>query len=383
MFHSMAAVAFRHSEKFQQAVFHFKRAIQLSQNLGIVRFEAINYNNLSLLYKSQEKYSIAHSWADRAYALFNRLNDAGWLPHVLDTKALIYLDEKKYTNSLVILQEALTYFYQGEDYNGLTSALWTKVLVLLRLKRNEEAYSVFGELQYIAKEKIGEAAVKKFTKKFDSEVFVVNGLALKKELAVFKKSRIVAALQTTNGSVSRAAKLLGLSHQSLSNMLKTQFPEIYEELGMERRTRLETRKTDKVNRSRSIILESSNIFSEREISLLETGKRKMSFKFKHFSKEVYPYYFDEYFMELFGISDEAVVAITPVTQFEQGKLVLVYSDNIFTLAEIEHDRELELFVIYDEFGVPILLDEENVLGEPIGYCLFDEMTEENIVFSKF
>lgn len=375
MFHSMAAVAFRHSARYDDAANHFKEAIRLSQELKIIRFEAINYNNLSLLYKCQGNFTAAHLWAEKSHQLFLLLDDKGWIAHVLDTKSLICLDEKNYSKALELIDESLSYFYQGEDYNGLTAALWTKTRCLLRLDRAEYAFIIFGELQKIAAEQIGETAVSKFAKNLAEEIYVLRDLPFTDEVAEFKKSRIRAALIGAGGKIVKAAEILNLkNHQTLSDILNNQFPGLVGELGFTRRARR--------GASRVIAFNSDKILKEREISRLVLPDKSFSFDFNFSSEKFEVFYFDEFFMRQFDVQSDAVVAVVPVGGFKEGMNLLVFNEDVFMVAKTQYNDWAGIYFITDEQGSPIPLDESNVIGEPVAYCLFSAVDNKYIQFSR-
>ena len=300
------------------------------------------------------------------------------LPHVLDTKALIYIEENKYPEALKTIEEALTYFYQGEDYNGLTDALWTKIRCLLRLKRTEDAFLLFAELEKIASEHIGEIAVKKFAKKLTDEIYILRHLPLADEVAAFKKMKIGAALIEANGVIGKAAKILQLkTHQALSDILNKQFPELLGELGFKRRAR---RNNGKSNRTENF--KSDDGLQERKISRLILTDKHFSFDFEVPSDKLETFYFDKYMMKSFGIESGAIVAVSSVTKFRLGMMVLVANENNFFVGKIEYDQWAKIYFILDDKGNPIPIDKSNIIGEPVGFCLFSDADAKYLQFSR-
>lgn len=89
---------------------------------------------------------------------------------------------------------------------------------------------VFNELLDIARTRIGETAVQKFTRALADEIYILRDLPLTDEVQQFKKERVCAALVQAKGKISEAALLPGLnSHQTLSDILNNQFPGLYAE----------------------------------------------------------------------------------------------------------------------------------------------------------
>lgn len=378
MFHTQAGMIYRKSHLFDDSAFHFGEAIRFSRKSNNHRFIAINYNNLSLLYCDTKQFSEAHSLVEKSIKILTEINYSGLLPHALDTKALIYIDENEFSKALSTIEEALKHFYRGGDYNGLTAALWTKVRCLIRLERSKEAVVTYGELHRIAAEQIGEVAVKKFAGSFTEEMYFLRRLPLTEEVSEFKKARVSAALIEANGVKTKAAKILRLkNHQTLSDILNKQFPELLDELGFKRRARRDTSKLKTVN------INSKDIFHEREISRLVLTDKHFSFGFNISSEQFETFYFDKYLMKKsFGIDTGAVVAVVPVKKLKADMLVLISDENGFSVGKTEYDNWAGVYFISDEQSNPIPIDENNIVGRPVGFCEFSETDKKYIQFSR-
>jgi tetratricopeptide (TPR) repeat protein len=382
MFNTQAGIFYRASKKYDKAVFHLNEAIRLAKKANNQLYVAMNLNNLAYLYKEIKDFQKAFDCISESVDKFKQIGHQGFLPHALDTKALIYLDWNKSEKAFETINEAIDCFSQGEDYRGWTDALWTKVRCLIRLERAEEAFVTFAELVRIAGERVGEVAVKKFAKNLTEEVYALKHLALADEVAEFKKARVSAALLEANGKISEAAKILRLkSHQALSDILNKQFPELLGELGFRRRARRNMDKSGKTA-SRMINMSSAGILQEREISRLILTGKNFSFDFNVESEQFETYYFDKYLMKSFGIEAGAIVAVVPVSELRAGMTVLVSDEGGFSVGKTEHDGWAGIYFISDERGNPIPLDEKNVIGEPIGFCLFSEADKKYIQFSR-
>jgi tetratricopeptide (TPR) repeat protein len=378
MFHNQAGLIYTKTHLFDDSAFHFSEAIRFARKSNNLRFIAINYNNLSLLYCDTKKFNDAHSSVAKSIKILTEINYCGLLPHALDTKALIYIDENKFSEALKTIEEALKHFYQGDDYNGLTAALWTKVRCLIRLERSEDALVTYGELHRIAAKQIGEAAVRKFARSFTEEVYLLRHLPFTDEVAEFKKARVSAALIEANGKVSEAAKILRLkNHQALSDILNKQFPELLGELGFRRRARRTAER-----KSKTINISFNEILQEREISRLILTGKNFSFDFNVEAEQFETYYFDKYLMKSFGIESGAIVAVVPVEEIKTGMIVLISDENGFAVGRTEYEGWGEIYFISDESGNPIPINEKNVIGEPIGFCLFSEADKKYIQFSR-
>jgi tetratricopeptide (TPR) repeat protein len=382
MFHNQAGIFYRADKQYEKGIFHLNEAIRFAKKANNRLYVAANLNNLSFLYKEMNDFQKAFDCISESIDEAKRIGYQGFLPHALDTKALIYLDWNKSEKALKAINESIDCFSQGEDYRGWTDALWTKVRCLIRLERAEEAFVTFAELVRIAGERVGEVAVKKFAKNLTEEVYALKHLALADEVAEFKKARVSAALIQANGKVSEAAKILRLkSHQALSDILNKQFPELLGELGFRRRARRSSDKSGK-DVSRTINMSSGNILQEHEISRLILTGKNFSFDFNVESEQFETYYFDKYLMKSFGVESGAIVAVVPVNELKARMIVLVSDEGRFSVGKTEHDGWAGIYFISDARGNPIPLDDWNVIGEPIGFCLFSEADNKYIQFSR-
>jgi tetratricopeptide (TPR) repeat protein len=384
MFHNQSGIFYTNTAEYEKAIFNLSEAIRFAEKARNKLFVAINLNNLAFLYKDAKEYDTAFKYISESVDKFKLLDNKGFLPHALDTKALIYLDWNKTENALETIDQAIDYFSQGEDYRGLTDALWTKVRCLIRLGRREDAFVTFAELEQIAGERIGEIAVRKFAKNLADEIYALRHLPLLEEVAEFKRSQVAKALKDANGSIGKAAKILRLkNHQTLSDILNKQFPGLVEELGFKRRARRGgNRAKSESSGPRTVTLDRSNIHHEREISRLVLRDKNFSFDFPFSSDKFETFYFDKYLMQRFGVDCGAIVAVIPVAEFREGLIVLVSNDNVFAIARVEYDGWAEIYFISDEHGMPVPLDEENVIGEAVGYCLMEAADKKFIEFSR-
>lgn len=379
LFNFEAAILFHRKLKYEDAISHFSESIRLAKGNGNFHLLALTYNNLSLLYRDMKRFDEAHDLSIKSFDILKKLNHVGWMPHILDSKALIYLDENKYKEALDAIEEALTYFYEGEDYKGLTAALWTKVRCLLRLGHTKEAVLTFTDLKIIAAERIGEVAVDKFTESFIKEIYVLRHLPFADEIAEFKKARVSAALNSSGGKIGDAAKILGLkNHQALSDILNKQFPELLSELGFKRRARRTPEKQPAAAASNSA--ETSN---QRKIYRLILTDKHFSFDFKLTSPQFEVFYFDKYVMREFGGDSSALVAVVPVKKLKAGMPVLAAEEDGFSVGITEYDEWMGIYFISDAKGDPLPIDKENIAGEAIGFCSFAQADNQFIQFSRF
>ncbi len=377
MFHIQSGIFYLTSKKYEKGIFHLNEAFRLAKRTNNSLYVALALNNLAFLYKETKDFQKAFGYISEAIDEVNKVKNQGFLPHALDTKALIFLDWDKPKNALDTINKSVECFRQGEDYRGLSDALWTKTLCHLRLEKKDDALSCFIELIRIASEHIGEVAVKKFTKNFSDQVYVLHGLDFIAEVNEFKKDRISAALTNAKGKISKAAKILGLkNHQALSAILHKQFSGLLEELGFRRRAR-----------RNSVILKKWNEQTEQmpeywEIIILNLKDKIISFDFEVTFQDYDTYFFDKFFMRSFGVQTSAVVAVAKITKPEPGMVVLGSNENQFFIGKTHYDKWTGIYFVEDTKGNPIPFEIENLLGQPVGFCPASEVENDTIRFSR-
>lgn len=383
MFHNQAGIFYRAVKQYDKAVFHQNEAIRFAGETGNKLFIAINLNNLAYLYKEVRDFQKALNYISKSINEVNKIKYKGFLPHVLDTKALIYLDLDKFENALETIDQSIEFFRQGEDYRGLTEALWTKIRCLLRLNRSEDALSVYGELYQIAIEQIGEVAAEKFAKKLSEEIYVLKHLSFADEITEFKKERISGALIQANGVIGKAAEILHLnSHQALSKILNSQFPNLLDELGFKRRAKRNSIKSQNV-KSKTLKNNSKEALVEYKITRVVLTDKNFSFDFKFPFAQFETYYFNKALMRTFGVDLGAVIAVVPVKELETGMLVLISERDKFFVGKTQYDDWAGIYFILDARGNPIPVDEENLVGKAMGFCPVSKVDDKYIKFSRF
>lgn len=385
MFHSESAIIYRRLKEYDLAESNYREAIRLSSKAKNTRFIAVNFNNLAYFYRDHEEYNLAHLYANKALKIYNDLGDEGWIPHVLDTIALIFLDEKKYSKALKTIDSAIEYFYKGEDTTGLLDALWTKTRCFLSLDELEEAVVIFGELQFVALSRIGDVALRKYSKLLVKEIYALKKLSLPEEVSNFKKTLVSAALIEANGEIGKAAKILKLKkHQALSDILEKQFPELRGELGFTRRARRTVKIINEKPKeeTKTVIIQQKDIRRTAEIKKIILPDKKYSFEFPFRSPTFEVYYFKKSQMKLFGKESGAVIAVSPIEELKAGMLVLAADGDKFLIGKTEYDDFAELYFIPDASGFPVPLDKENLVGEPVGFCPAEKTKDDFINFEK-
>ena len=280
----------RRTDYLDRAIIEYTAAIFHYEQAGHKRYCGVNLNNLAFLLYRLKRYDEAHEQLDRARAIYSRLEDAGNLAQVDETRARVLVAEGRYAEARKIIKAAVKVFEGGDEQQLLADALNIQATVLARLGEHERSLALFRRAIGIAEnagasENAGQAALSLIEEHGDarlspSEVYDAYRRAddllkhtqdLEDIMRLRACARVVArrlrgpslidpdfslpaavheyearfieeALDRTEGKVTPAAKLLGLSHHSkLSMILAT------------RHRQLLHKRTPAVPRKRSIV----------------------------------------------------------------------------------------------------------------------------------
>jgi tetratricopeptide (TPR) repeat protein len=256
--------------EYTAAIFHYELA-------GHDRYRANNENNLANLLRKVGRYREAHGHLDRAGAIFRRLQDVGSLAQVDETRARVFMEERKYGEAYRVITRAVEMLSGGGAAALLSEALTTQGLVLARLGRNEASIDVLRRAVQVAEESgascnAGLAALtlieehgglralppeevyelylradrllkdvqnpEAFTRLRECARVAMGRLAGvqlgDKNFTIFNavhelEAKLIAqALDRAGGSVTRAAKLLGIRHQTFLSMLNLRHRKLLE-----------------------------------------------------------------------------------------------------------------------------------------------------------
>jgi len=252
--------------EFAAASFHFEHA-------GHHRFQARVENNVGFLFASIGRFLEAQQHLDRARRLFVRLQDHGAVAYADDSRAQAFLLEGRPEEAEQVARTAVRTLKNGGEQMMLAEALTTHGTALARLKRFELSRNTLDQAIQIAQnagnpDRGGIAAVTAIEELIDylslsalenyystAELLLSNsqnrgirtrlgecarrvlaaelasikvegsgetmppGFSLDAEVLRYEGSLIRKALEDSGGSVTRAARLLGVTHQGLAFIL--------------------------------------------------------------------------------------------------------------------------------------------------------------------
>ncbi|HWS54439.1 MAG TPA: helix-turn-helix domain-containing protein [Pyrinomonadaceae bacterium] len=282
----------RREDYTDKAILEYTAAIYHYGQAGHGAYCASIENNLAFLLYKLERHRQAHEHLDRAGAALRRLNDAGLLAQVDETRARVFLAEKKYREAGRVISRAVQTLEHGGAAALLAEGLTTQGVTLARLGDNESsinslrrAVRVAGEAgalsnaglaaltlieEHGARRVIPAKELYQLYRRADELLkdtqdaediarlraaarIVMRRLAdvnlhdknftFYNAVQEFEAKLIEQALDEAGGSVTRAAKLLGLTHQTLGTMLS------------QRHKKLAEKRAPREKRLRSIIKE--------------------------------------------------------------------------------------------------------------------------------
>ena len=245
--------------EFSAASYHFEQA-------GNLRFQASIENNLGTLFSRLGKYTDAYEHLDHARSLFEKLRDKGNIAHVDESYARTLLAEGRNSEAINTVRNSVRIFEEGDERSALAESLVTQATALARTDRIDDAKSSFKRAIDVADQagdshvsglaaiafveelasfvgqadlresyhkaetafpgsrdtgiqnRLGECARKVLAAEKRGEGFTLTG-SLEEEVLRYEETLIRGALESSGGSVTRAARLLGITHQGLAFIL--------------------------------------------------------------------------------------------------------------------------------------------------------------------
>jgi tetratricopeptide (TPR) repeat protein len=268
-FHFQRALVYRNLENVDDALIEYSAASMYLANAGHTRYLARVENNIGFIHLQLGRTTEALNHLDKARAIFVSLKDSGSVAQVHETRARVFLDEKRFADAESAIFAAIATFEKGEDSSLLAEALTTQggifagsgkydsarkafdrasdvavaagdshLAAVAQLRIIEDLGSVLSGTELLASYRranqyVGDRAsqseleslrlcrrivLDKLEELHRVEEKLIGG-TLEQEVNYFEGRLIARALEKHNGSVTRAACELGLTHQTLSKIL--------------------------------------------------------------------------------------------------------------------------------------------------------------------
>lgn len=279
---------------FDRAIIEYTAAIYHYEQAGHERYCGINLNNLAFLLYKLGRYKDAHENLERAAKIFKRLNDQGTIAQVEETKARVLIAEGRFNQADYVITNVIRHLENGGESALLADALIIQGIVYARLDKFDRSICKLRDaidtatyagalhnaglaaltlIEEHGKERLtpnelcdfycqadeflkdtqdfedikrlrfcaGIVSEKLYKAQTKPQELNLGGVSLPDAIHSFEAKLIEEALHIEEGSVSRAAKRLGIKHQSLAHLLNT------------RHSLLLTQRTPIIKRKRSII----------------------------------------------------------------------------------------------------------------------------------
>jgi tetratricopeptide (TPR) repeat protein len=202
--------------EYAAASYHFE-LVEHKQYLANVE------NNLGFLYFKANRFKEAYEHLDRARRLLVSLKDKGTLAQVDETRARILIAQHRYREAERVIRTVITAMEKGGRLSLLAEALTTHGTVLAKLGYYEQARSSLQRAIDLAEQagapsEAAEVELKKITS--------YQLTPLNEDVRRHEHDLIKQALERTHGSVTQAARLLGISYQRLSYLIKTRHKDL-------------------------------------------------------------------------------------------------------------------------------------------------------------
>jgi tetratricopeptide (TPR) repeat protein len=267
----------RNQDYFDRAIIEYTAAIYHAEQARHERYVARIENNLAFLLYKLGRHRAAHEHLDRAQAIFTRLRDAGSLAQVDETRARVLVAERRYKDADRILSRVIKTFEQGDESALLADALTVQGIVWARLWAYEESITVLRRAAELAesagalsnaaqatlplieehgagrrlppaevyeayaradellknsqdaedKERLRACARVVMRRLSDTPIHDKN-FSLYGAVHEYEAKLIGRALEESGGSITKAARLLGLTHQTLGSILNTRHQKNYQ-----------------------------------------------------------------------------------------------------------------------------------------------------------
>ena len=203
--------------------------------------------NLGYLYFKINRFDEANEHLDRARRVFKSIKDYSAAAQVDETRARILFSQERIKEAERVICSAVRVHEKDGNTILLTEALITYGRVLARSKSYAAAYGTFRRAIELADNaglanRAGEAIVAAFRELGDHLVVSERGQLLSgrgvghdKRSMEYEVFRL--ALEQANGSITKAARLAGVSHQSFRYALRTRYKDLLDKRKPPRRSK--------------------------------------------------------------------------------------------------------------------------------------------------
>lgn len=265
----------RRQDYLDRAIIEYTAGVYHAELAGHEQYAASIENNLAFLLYKLGRYADAHEHLDRAQTVLTRLKDTGTLAQVDGTRAQVLVAERRYRDAERILASAIKTFERGDESALLADALTVQGVIWARLWEYQSSINVLRRAAEVAESvgaisnagqamlaliedhglsrllppaevydaylkadrllkgtqdaediaRLRACALVVMRRLSDTPIHEKN-FSLYGAVHEFEAKLIGQALEDSGGSVTKAARLLGLTHQTLGTMLSTRHKQL-------------------------------------------------------------------------------------------------------------------------------------------------------------
>ena len=224
--------------EYAAASYHFEQAEHRC-------YLANTENNLGFLYYKLCRYDEAHEHLDHARRVLLSLKDANTVAKVDETRACVFLAQGRIVEAERVARSAVRTQEKSDRHTLLAEALITQGRALARLGKYGMALLTFRRAIAAAEQAgnanmVAQAATAVFQEMGDRVMAseprgLVSGGTLSEQVHALEHDLIERALDNAQGSITYAARSLGMSHQALDYMLETRHRDLLKKRSPSRR----------------------------------------------------------------------------------------------------------------------------------------------------
>jgi tetratricopeptide (TPR) repeat protein len=270
------------SDYFQRAILEYEKADYEFKAAHNLVFRAHVKNNVGFLLFKLSRFRKAHEYLDQARRLTISVRDKVRTAQVNETRAQVFIAERKFAEAESAARSAVASFGKAGRQCFLAEALTTHGIALARLGQTERAQFTFQRAIEVAHQsgaltragiaaltmieeidlsleilqsayeqsrewlssnqsqeiedrleaagkKVALALTSKTETTIASDALFIKRCHLGEEVLKFERGLIKEALAKVNGSVTQAAKLLGISYQRLGYVIESRHKDLLKE----------------------------------------------------------------------------------------------------------------------------------------------------------
>ena len=226
-----------HSDYIDRALIEYAAASYHFELAGHRPYLANVETNLGFLYFKINRFDEANEHLDRARRIYGSIKDARTAAQVDETRARMFLEQGRVKDAECVARAAVGVQEKGGNSFLLAEALITHGRALARLGSYSASLMAFRRAIDLSERagnlrRAGDAALAAFQEIGERLVVVERGQSLSgrgwaHDKRAIEHDLVKLALEQAKGSVTHAARDLGISYPSLNYMLRTRYKDLF------------------------------------------------------------------------------------------------------------------------------------------------------------